>query len=114
MVGLSYGKDCASAMTPTSNAPTNNLDGFFAGNDAPPCALDRLFGRASALATKGASFRGAELEVSSAEASPMAIKMNKRVRMNWKCRDNNRDCWRIGETNLAGIGDSRPTWAILA
>ncbi|MEC4273411.1 hypothetical protein VJ923_09610, partial [Adlercreutzia sp. R25] len=36
------------------------------------CTLDRLFDRASVFVMKGASFRGAELEIFSVETMPMA------------------------------------------
>ena len=55
----------------------NNWDEFFTGDDTLLCTLDRLFDRASVFVMKGASFRGAELEIFSVESSPMAIKMNK-------------------------------------
>ena len=60
-------------MMLTSNTPTNNWDEFFTGDDTLLCTLDRLFDRASVFVMKGASFRGAELEIFSVEASPMAI-----------------------------------------
>ena len=47
------------------------------GDDTLLCTLDRLFDRASVFVMKGASFRGAELEIFSVESSPMAVKMNK-------------------------------------
>ena len=72
-----YEKDCANTMILTSNTPTNNWDEFFTGDDTLLCTLDRLFDRASVFVMKGASFRGAELEIFSVESLPMAIKMNK-------------------------------------
>lgn len=61
----------------TSNTPTNNWDEFFTGDHTLLCTLDRLFDRKSMFVMKGANFHGAELEISSVESSPMAIKMNK-------------------------------------
>ena len=77
IVDRRYEKDCANTMILTSNTPTNNRDEFFTGNETLLCTLDRLFDRASVFVMKGASFRGAELEIFSVELSPMAIKMNK-------------------------------------
>ena len=64
-------------MILTSNTPTSNWDELFTGDDTLLCTLDRLFGRASVFVVKGASFRGAELEIFSVESSPMMIKTNK-------------------------------------
>jgi DNA replication protein DnaC len=77
IVDRRYEKDCANTMILTSNTPTNNWDEFFTGDDTLLCTLDRLFDRASVFVMKGASFRGAELEIFSVESSPMAIKTNK-------------------------------------
>ena len=74
VVDRRYEKDCANTMILTSNTPTNNWDEFFTGDETLLCTLDRLFDRASVFVMKGASFRGAELEVFSVEASPTAIK----------------------------------------
>ncbi|MBQ9058158.1 MAG: ATP-binding protein [Atopobiaceae bacterium] len=76
IVDRRYEKDCANTMILTSNTPTNNWDEFFTGDDTLLCTLDRLFDRASVFMMKGASFRGAELEIFSVESSPSAIKMN--------------------------------------
>lgn len=77
VVDRRYEKDCPNTMILTSNTPTNNWDEFFTGDDTLLCTLDRLFDRASVFVMKGASFRGAELEIFSVESSPTAIKMNK-------------------------------------
>lgn len=77
VVDRRYEKECPNAMILTSNTPTNNWDEFFTGDDTLLCTLDRLFDRASVFVMKGASFRGAELEIFSVESSPMAIKTNK-------------------------------------
>ena len=77
IVDRRYEKECPNTMILTSNTPTNNWDEFFTGDDTLLCTLDRLFDRASVFVMKGASFRGAELEIFSVESSPMAIKMNK-------------------------------------
>jgi len=77
VVDRRYEKECPNTMILTSNTPTNNWDEFFTGDDTLLCTLDRLFDRASVFVMKGASFRGAELEIFSVEASPMAIKTNK-------------------------------------
>ena len=77
VVDRRYEKDCANTMILTSNTPTNNWDEFFTGDETLLCTLDRLFDRASVFVMKGASFRGAELEIFSVESSPTAIKTNK-------------------------------------
>lgn len=77
VVDRRYEKECPNTMILTSNTPTNNWDEFFTGDDTLLCTLDRLFDRASVFVMKGASFRGAELEIFSVESSPMAIKTNK-------------------------------------
>lgn len=74
VVDRRYEKDCANTMILTSNTPTNNWDEFFTGDDTLLCTLDRLFDRASVFVMKGASFRGAELEIFAVETTPMAIK----------------------------------------
>lgn len=76
VVDRRYEKECPNTMILTSNTPTNNWDEFFTGDDTLLCTLDRLFDRASVFMMKGASFRGAELEIFSVESSPMAIKAN--------------------------------------
>ena len=77
IVDRRYEKECPNTMIMTSNTPTNNWDEFFTGDDTLLCTLDRLFDRGSVFIMKGASFRGADLEVFSVESSPMAIKVNK-------------------------------------
>ena len=77
VVDRRYEKERPNTMILTSNTPTNNWDEFFTGDDTLLCTLDRLFDRASVFVMKGASFRRAELEIFSAESSPMAIKTNK-------------------------------------
>lgn len=77
VVDRRYEKDCANTMILTSSTPTNNWDEFFTGDETLLCTLDRLFDRASVFVMKGASFRGAELEIFSVESSPTAIKTNK-------------------------------------
>lgn len=77
VVDQRYEKGCANTMILTSNTPTNNWDEFFTGDETLLCTLDRLFDRASVFVMKGASFRGAELEIFSVESSPTAIKTNK-------------------------------------
>ena len=77
VVDRRYENDCPSTMILTSNTPTNNWDEFFTGDDTLLCTLNRLFDRASVFVMKGASFRGAELEIFSVEASPTAMKANK-------------------------------------
>ncbi|MCP2078485.1 hypothetical protein BR46_002101, partial [Adlercreutzia equolifaciens subsp. celatus DSM 18785] len=44
------------------------------GDDTLLCTLDRLFDRASVFVMKGASFRGAELEIFSVETTPLAVR----------------------------------------
>lgn len=75
--GVPYAKEGPNTMILTSNTSTNNWDEFFTGDDTLLCTLDRLFDRASVFVMKGASFRGAELEIFSVESSPTATKMNK-------------------------------------
>ncbi len=77
IVDRRYEKECPNTMILTSNTPTNNWDEFFTGDDTLLCALDRVFDRASVFVMKGASFRGADLEVFSVETSPMAIKTSR-------------------------------------
>ena len=77
VVDRRYEKECPNTMILTSNTPTNNWDEFFTGDDTLLCSLDRMFDRGSVFVMKGASFRGADLEVFSVEAAPLAIKMNK-------------------------------------
>ena len=74
VVDRRYEKDCANTMILTSNTPTNNWDEFFTGDDTLLCTLDRLFDRASVFVMKGASFRGAELEIFSVETTPLAVR----------------------------------------
>ena len=76
VVDRRYEKECPNTMILTSNTPTNNWDEFFTGDDTLLCTLDRLFDRASVFVMRGASFRGAELEIFSVESSSMAIKIN--------------------------------------
>ena len=54
--------------------PTSGWDEFFTGDDTLLCTLDRLFDRASVFVMKGASFRGAELEIFSVETTPLAVR----------------------------------------
>lgn len=77
IVDRRYEKEGPNTMILTSNTSTNNWDEFFTGDDTLLCTLDRLFDRASVFVMKGASFRGAELEIFSVESSPTATKMNK-------------------------------------
>lgn len=77
IVDRRYEKEGPNTVILTSNTPTNNWDEFFTGDDTLLCTLDRLFDRASVFVMKGASFRGAELEIFSVESSPMAIKASK-------------------------------------
>lgn len=42
---------------------------------APPCALDRLFDKASVFVMRGPSYRGRELDAYSVEAVPQAVKV---------------------------------------
>lgn len=77
VVDRRYEKECPNTMILTSNTPTNNWDEFFTGDDTLLCSLDRMFDRGSVFVIKGASFRGADLEVFSVEAAPMAIKASK-------------------------------------
>lgn len=79
VVDRRYEKECPNTMILTNNTPTNNWDKFFTGDDTLLCALDRLFDRASVFMMRGASFRGAELEIFSVESSPTAIKTNSRI-----------------------------------
>lgn len=72
-----YEKDCPNTMILTSNTPVNNWDEFFTGDDTLLCALDRVFDRATVFIMKGASFRGAELEMLTVESSPMAAKQGR-------------------------------------
>ena len=75
VVDRRYEKEVPNTMIMTSNTPTNNWDEFFTGDDTLLCALDRLFDRGHVFMSKGASFRGTELEVFSVEAAPMAVKV---------------------------------------
>lgn len=77
VVDRRYEKEGPNTMILTSNTPTNNWHEFFTGDDTLLCTLDRLFDRASVFVMKGASFRGAELELFSVESAPLAIKVNK-------------------------------------
>lgn len=76
VVDRRYEKDGPNTMMLTSNTSTNNWDEFFTGDETLLCTLDRLFDRVSVFVMKGASFRGAELEIFSAESSPTAVKAN--------------------------------------
>lgn len=77
VVDRRYEKDCPNTMILTSNTPVNNWDEFFTGDDTLLCALDRVFDRATVFIMKGASFRGAELEMLTVESSPMAAKQGR-------------------------------------
>lgn len=77
VVDRRYEKEGPNTMILTSNTPTNNWDEFFTGDDTLLCTLDRLFDRASVFVMKGASFRGADLEIFSVESSPTTIKTSK-------------------------------------
>lgn len=58
----------------TSNTPVNNWDEFFTGDGTLPCALDRMFDKASVFVMRGPSLRGAGYDASSAEAVPSVAK----------------------------------------
>ena len=76
VVDRRYEKEGPNTMILTSNTPTNNWDEFFTGDETLLCTLDRLFDRASVFVMKGASFRGAGLEVFSVETAPLAMKLS--------------------------------------
>ena len=51
-----------------------NWKGFFTGDAALLCTLDRIFDKASVFMMSGPSYRGRELDTYSVEAVPEAIK----------------------------------------
>ena len=75
MADRRYEKEGPNAMALTSNVAPSGWDEFLAGDDAPPCALDRPFDKASVLVMRGPSFRGRELDTYSVEAVPQATRL---------------------------------------
>ena len=61
-------------MTLTSSMAPSSWDELLTGDEALPCALDRAFDKASALVTRGPSYRDRGLGTHSVEAVPQATK----------------------------------------
>ena len=75
VVGQRYEKEGPNAMVLTSNVAPSGWDEFFTGDNTLPCALDRLFDKASVFVMRGPSFRGRELDTYSVEVVPQATKL---------------------------------------
>ncbi|MEY8341667.1 ATP-binding protein [Adlercreutzia muris] len=105
VVDRRYEKECPNTMILTSNTPTNNWDEFFTGDDTLLCTLDRLFDRASVFMMRGASFRGAELEIFSVSSNRRPRRSRPIAESRSTEAEDDCDRWRIGEVLLTGIGD---------
>ena len=57
VVDRRYEKESPNAMVLTSNVAPSGWDEFLAGDDTLPCALDRLFDKASVFMMRGPSYR---------------------------------------------------------
>lgn len=77
VVDRRYEKEGPNTLILTSNTPVNNWDGFFTGDDALLCALDRIFDKASVLVMRGPSFRGAECVTFSVESVPSVTRIQR-------------------------------------
>lgn len=78
VVDRRYEKEGPNAIVLTGNAAPSGWDDFFAGDEALPCAIDRLFGRASVFMMHGPSYRGRGPDTYSVEAVPRATKVRGR------------------------------------
>lgn len=77
VVDRRYEKEGPNTLILTSNTPVNNWDGFFTGDDALLCALDRIFDKASVFVMRGPSFRGAECVTFSVESVPSVTRIQR-------------------------------------
>ena len=57
VVDRRYEKESPNAMVPGSSVAPSGWDEFLAGDDTLPCALDRLFDKASVFMMRGPSYR---------------------------------------------------------
>lgn len=74
VVDRRHEREGPSTMTLTSNTPASGWDESFDGDDTLPCALDRVFGKASVLTMRGPSCRGRELGTFSVGAVSQATR----------------------------------------
>ena len=74
VVDRRYEKEGPNTMILTSNVVAKDWKGFFTGDAALLCTLDRIFDKASVFMMSGPSYRGRELDTYSVEAVPEAIK----------------------------------------
>ena len=77
VVDRRHEREGPSTLVLTSNTPVNDWDGLFTGDDALPCALDRMFDKASAFVMRGPSFRGAGCVTLSVESVPSVTRIQR-------------------------------------